>query len=70
MSESECGHLPTALGIFGDRLPVFISCWLPSDEERAAIAAGGPVFLHVVGHGMPPVLLSTRIETPVIAGEV
>lgn len=26
-----------------------ISCWEPSDDERALIAAGGPVWLRVMG---------------------
>ena len=26
-----------------------ISCWQPTDEERALIAAGGPVWLRVMG---------------------
>lgn len=70
MSDAECGTLPVAVGIYAGRLPAFVSCWRPSPEERAAIAGGADLYLHVVGHGMPPVLLSTRIETPVITGEV
>jgi hypothetical protein len=31
-----------------------ISCWHPNDEEREAIAAGGPVWLRVMGQTMPP----------------
>lgn len=34
-----------------------ISCWEPSPEERAAIAAGGPVWLWVVGATHPPLVL-------------
>lgn len=32
----------------------FISRWEPTPEERAAIAAGGPVWVYVVGEGAPP----------------
>lgn len=32
----------------------YISCWQPTEEERAAIAAGGPVWVNVVGVGPPP----------------
>jgi len=31
-----------------------ISGWLPSPEEIERIVAGKPVFVHVVGHSMPP----------------
>lgn len=32
----------------------FISRWHPTDEERAAIAAGGPVWVSVLSKGGPP----------------
>ncbi len=38
---------------------VIVSCWEPSDEERARIAAGGPVWLWVHGGVQPPVSLTT-----------
>ncbi len=41
-----------------DTTEEFISKWEPSPEERAAIAAGGPVWLYVFGRGHPPVMLS------------
>lgn len=34
-----------------------ISCWEPSAEERALIAAGGPIWLWVVGHTHSPLVL-------------
>lgn len=40
-----------------DGIPRCISCWEPSPEERALIAAGGPVWLWVVGHTHPPLVL-------------
>lgn len=45
-----------------------ISCWQPTEEERAAIAAGAPVYLHVLGAGHPPVLLATEIHADTMAG--
>lgn len=38
-------------------MPRCISCWEPTPEERALIAAGGPVWLWVVGHTHPPLVL-------------
>lgn len=34
------------------------SAWFPTDEEKAAIAAGRPVILTVWGRGHPPVSLN------------
>lgn len=34
-----------------------VSAWMPTDEERAAIATGAPVLLTVLGGGHPPVAL-------------
>jgi hypothetical protein len=39
-----------------------ITCHMPSAEERAAIAAGAPVWLRVQGTGQPPV--SLQVESP------
>ncbi len=61
MNDEECGALPICRGTLGG-FPVVVSQWMPSDEERAAIAAGAPVVLHVIGSTQPPVLLSTSIE--------
>jgi glycerol kinase len=41
-----------------DGCPVLISTWEPSPDERAAIAAGARIQLHVWGAGHPPVALS------------
>lgn len=38
--------------------PVITSVWEPDEEERALLAAGGTVELHVWGTGTPPVALS------------
>lgn len=37
---------------------VMVSLWVPSDEERAAIAAGMAIVLSVTGTTHPPVMLS------------
>lgn len=38
--------------------PLVVSVWEPTDEERAALAAGGTVELCVWGTGTPPVLIT------------
>lgn len=35
--------------------PAMESAWLPSDEEKVALAAGSPIVLRVLGRGHPPV---------------
>jgi hypothetical protein len=54
MPAEECGDLP----IFDDGVEL-VSRWEPTPEERAAIAAGGPVWLWVLGRAHPPVVLTT-----------
>ena len=54
MTKDECGdlhvhHMPD--------VGCMVSKWLPTDEERAAIARGEPVWLYVYAKGHPPVAL-------------
>ena len=37
--------------------PAMVSAWLPTPEEIAAIVAGAPVYLRVLGQGHPPVMV-------------
>jgi len=61
--EKECGDLHT----FSDGVNC-ISCWQPTEEEIAAIAAGQPIYLLVVsGHTQPPV--SVMATSPFITPE-
>jgi hypothetical protein len=51
--EAECGLLP----VFTDGAQC-ISCWEPTPEERAQIANGAHIWLHVFsGSSQPPVAL-------------
>lgn len=45
-----------------DNGPAIASVWVPTDEERAAIAAGENIRLIVFGTGMPPVALDLTDE--------
>jgi hypothetical protein len=46
-----------------------ISTWVPTDEQRARIAEGANIDLHVWG-GMPPVALLVNDRTPLGKPEV
>jgi hypothetical protein len=52
MTDEECA--PLRVHDTGGEL---VSCWQPTEEERAAIAAGAPVWLRIFGRGHPPVVL-------------
>ena len=52
--ETVCSPLYVEFTKMGE-LPVMKSVWVPSPEERAAIAAGGNIVLLIVGVGHPPV---------------
>jgi hypothetical protein len=51
--DGPCGGLPVRDGVTGME-----SAWFPTSEEIAAIVAGAPVILEIVGRGHPPVMLS------------
>jgi hypothetical protein len=44
--------------IDGTGHPIIRSCWVPTEEERAAIAAGANVELITWGIGTPPLAMS------------
>jgi len=53
--EDECGTLEISEvhdPIWGNQMR---SAWMPTDEERAAIASGAPVILSIVGTSHPVV---------------
>lgn len=41
----------------GPQTPAMETAWLPSPEELAALVAGAPIILRVLGTGHPPVLI-------------
>ena len=45
-----------------DGVPQMVSSWQPTPAEVAAIVAGAPIYLTVLGQGHPPVMLS--VGTP------
>jgi hypothetical protein len=42
----------------GEDTPAMETAWLPTPEEIAAIVAGAPVILRVLGAAHPPVMVS------------
>lgn len=41
----------------GGFTPAMVTVWLPTAEEIAAIAAGAPIYLRLLGTAHPPVLM-------------
>jgi hypothetical protein len=41
----------------GDETPAMQTAWFPTPDELAAINAGAPIILTVIGTGHPPVML-------------
>lgn len=50
--------LPIVDVILDDGSAAMISSWQPTPAEAAAIAAGAPIYLTVLGTAYPPVMLS------------
>lgn len=51
-------RLPVHGGSEAEGMPQFISCWKLTPEELEEVARTGKVWLHVLGGGHPPVLVS------------
>jgi hypothetical protein len=50
----------------GPQTPAMETAWLPTLDEVAAIAAGAPIILRVLGTGHPPVMIYTgKVPTDV-----
>lgn len=62
MSEEDCGDLPVYKGTDPKGYPMILSAWQPSEKDIEAINAGRPIYLNIVGHGMPPVSVFTTNE--------
>ena len=52
--DGPCAGLAVRVELNGG-VPSMVSAWLPTPEEIAAIVAGAPVYLRVLGQGHPPV---------------
>ena len=59
MTPEECGDLLVFKGLDTLGLPIIISCWELSEEDKIRIAETGKVWLTICGNGMPPVGLGT-----------
>lgn len=57
MGEEEVFSLSVFRGPNEDGQPVVVSCWKPTREELEEINRTGRVWLIVMGHTMPPVML-------------
>jgi hypothetical protein len=42
----------------GPNTPTMVTAWLPSPDELAALAAGAPILVSLVGTGHPPIMVS------------
>ncbi len=50
-----CGGLPIRDEMHSPGLPRMVSAWIPTPGELAALQAGAPIYLHVIGATHPPV---------------
>lgn len=53
---SNCDDLPVMIGKLSGE-DCIVSCWQPTEDEIARILVGEPVYLCIIGRGMPPVSL-------------
>lgn len=62
-SDDECGDLPVHKGTDGKHT-VLVSAWMPTFADLQRLSEGKPIYLTIVGTGMPPVALSTESPFP------
>jgi hypothetical protein len=55
-TSGSCCGLPIRDEMNGD-VPCMVSAWEPTPAELEALNNGGKVYLRVVGHGHPPVMV-------------
>jgi hypothetical protein len=55
--DGPCCHLAVQDAELDGGTPVMVSAWEPTPRELAALNAGNPVYLQVVGSAHPPVML-------------
>jgi len=62
LAGSQCGSIPAHVGVVVggsvDGVGLAVVAWLPTPEERAGLAEGGPVYLTFLG-GVQPHYAST-----------
>lgn len=42
-----------------DGMPVVVTAWMPSPEDIAALAAGRPLYVSIIGGFLPPHMVTT-----------
>lgn len=62
MTDEQCLEIKGFKGTDGDNFPFILTMWKPNKEDIAAINAGDPICLKILGHSIPPVCLFTVDE--------
>jgi hypothetical protein len=47
----------------GEQTPAMVTAWFPTPKELAALNAGAPVHVRIIGTGHPPIMVEVG-ETP------
>ncbi len=55
----------TSLGGSMDGVPIVVTAWTPAAHELEMLNDGHPIFLTVVGAGLPPHMLTTNFKEAV-----
>lgn len=59
MTDEECLTINAQIGIDDQRFPYVMTAWQPNADDVKAINEGRPIYLKILGGGMPPVFLFT-----------
>lgn len=50
--------------VYGPATPAMVTAWEPTPDEVAAIAAGGTIYLRILGNQHPPVMIWAEPAQP------
>jgi len=60
MTQDEVQSLSVYRGHYPDGTPIIISCWKLTEGELDEIKKTGRIWLHLMGHTMPPACVSVN----------
>lgn len=59
MTDEQCYSIKAQTGKDDSGFPYVLTAWMPNVDDLKALQEGRPLFLKIIGNGMPPVALFT-----------
>ena len=62
MTDNQCMAAWCITGIDVEGFPYYVTAWKPSYEDLQALNRGEPIYVKVIGNGLPPMAIFTMDE--------